>query len=71
MGGGRGLRSGGAKMQGKLSVRRRPTNLDNSKTRAYCVCSRSGLGLFGHFSLVCLFFFLSSFSLSERRPDIE
>ena len=31
---------------GKLSVPRRPTNLDNSRAKAYCVCSRCGLGLF-------------------------
>ena len=24
---------------GKLSVPRRPTNLDNSRARAYCACS--------------------------------
>ena len=34
---------------GKLSVPGRPTNLDNSRARAYCACSRCGLGLFGHF----------------------
>ena len=45
---------------GKLSVPGRPSNLDNSMARAYCVCSRCGLGLFGHFfSFVCLFSFLS------------
>ena len=36
---------------GKLSVPGRPTNLDNSRTRAYCAYSRCGLGLFGHFFL--------------------
>ena len=41
--------SGGAMVLGKLSVPRRPTNLDNSRAKAYCVCSRCGLGLFGHF----------------------
>ena len=44
---------------GELSVPRWPTNLDNSRVRAYCVCSRCGWGLFGHFSLVYLFSFLS------------
>ena len=43
-------------MLGKLSVPRLPTNLDNGRARAYCACSRCGLGLFGHFSLVYLFF---------------
>ena len=46
-GGGRG--EGGAMVLGKLSVPRRPTNLDNSRARAYCACSRCGWGLFGHF----------------------
>ena len=46
-------------MQGKLLVPGRPTNLDNSRARAYCACSRCGLGLFGHFSLIYLFSFLS------------
>ena len=40
---------GGAMLLGKLSVPRRPTNLDNSTARAYCACSRCGWGLFGHF----------------------
>ena len=40
---------GGAMVLGKLSVPRRPTNLDNSRARAYCACSRCGWGLFGHF----------------------
>ena len=34
---------------GKLPVPGRPTNLDNSRTRAYCACSRCGRGWFGHF----------------------
>ena len=50
---------GGAMVLGKLPVPGRPTNLDYSKARAYCVCSGCGLGLFGHFSLVCHFSFLS------------
>ena len=41
--------SGGAMVLGKLSVPRHPTNLDNSRARAYCACSRCRLGLFGHF----------------------
>ena len=38
--------SGGVMVLGKLSVPGRPTNLDNSIARAYCACSRCGLGLF-------------------------
>ena len=44
---------------GKLPVVGRPTNLDNSGARAYCACSRSGRGLFGHFSLIYHFSFFS------------
>ena len=44
---------------GKLPVPGRPTNLDYSRARAYCTCSRCGWGLFGHFSLVYLFSFPS------------
>ena len=54
--------SGGAMVLGKLLVPGRPSNLDHSRARTYCACSRCGLGMFG------LFFsrlsFLSSFSLS-------
>ena len=38
--------SGGAKVQGKLSVPERPTNLDNGRARAYCACSWCGWGCF-------------------------
>ena len=38
-------------MLGKLPVPGRPTNLDYSRARACCACSRCGWGLFGHFSL--------------------
>ena len=41
--------SGGAVVLGKLLVPARPTNLDNSRARAYCAFSRCGCGLFGHF----------------------
>ena len=34
--------SGGAKVLGKLSVPGHPTNLDISRIRAYCACSRCG-----------------------------
>ena len=36
-------------------------NLDDSRARAYCACSRCGSGLFGHFSLHYLFSSLSPF----------
>ena len=55
-------RSGGAMVLGKLPVPGRPTNLDHSRARAYCACSRCGWGMFGHF-FSCLSF-PSSFSLS-------
>ena len=42
-------------MLGKLPVPGRPTNLDYSRARACCACNRCGWGLFGHFSLICLF----------------
>ena len=45
---------------GKYSEPRRPTNLDNSRARVYCTCSRCGWGLFWtFFSLFYLFSFLS------------
>ena len=37
---------------GKLPVPGRPTNLDDSRARAYCVCSGYRWGLCGLFSLV-------------------
>ena len=44
---------------GKLQLPGRPTNLENSRARDYCACSRCGLGLFGHcFHLHHFFFFL-------------
>ena len=54
--------SGGAKVLGKLLVLGRPTNLDYSRARACCACSRCGWGLFGHFFSHLSFH--SSFSLS-------
>ena len=51
--------SGGAMVLGKLLVPGRPTNLDNSRARAYCTCGRCGWGLFGHFFFIYLFSFLS------------
>ena len=55
---------------GKLSVPGRPINLDKSRARAFCACSRCGWGLFGAFflsSIISLFFL----PLSGRRPDID
>ena len=54
--------SGGAMVLGKLPVPGRPTNLDDSRARAYCACSRCGWGLFGYF--YSQLSFLSSVSLS-------
>ena len=51
--------SGGANVLGKLPVPGRPTNLDYSRARAYCTCSRCGWGLLGHFFLIYHFSFLS------------
>ena len=48
---------GGGGVLGKLAVPGRPANLENSRPRANCACSRCWWGLFGHFfSLVSLFF---------------
>ena len=43
----------------KLPGLGRPTSLDKSRARAYCTCSRCGWGLFGHFTLIYPFSFLS------------
>ena len=60
---------GGAMVLGKLSVPGRPSNLADSRARAYCACSRCRWGLFGHFySHLC---FLSSFSLSFGDGPID
>ena len=40
---------GDALVHEKYSEPKRPTNLDKSKARVYCTCSRCGWGLFGHF----------------------
>ena len=47
---------------GKLPVSARLTNLDYSRARAFCACSRCGWELFGHF--YSHLSFLSSISLS-------
>ena len=57
--------SGGAMVQGKLPVPGRPTNLDESRTRAYCACSRCGWGLIGHFFSRLSFLFSFSLSLGD------
>ena len=51
---------------GKLSVPGHPTNLDNSRARAYCTCSRCELGLFGHF-FSRLSFFLPLWEMVRYR----
>ena len=53
---------GGAMVLGKLPVLGRPSNLVDSRARAYCACSGCGWGLFGHF--YSHLSFLSSYSLS-------
>ena len=45
----KGAGSGGVMVLGELPVSGRPTDLDSSRERAYCPCSRCGWGLFGHF----------------------
>ena len=49
-------------VQGEHPVPGRPANLDNSRIRANCTCSRCEWGLFGHF--FSHLSFLSSFSFS-------
>ena len=49
-------------MLGNLPVPGRPTYLDYNRARACCACSRSGWGLFGHFSLI--YPFISSWGWS-------
>ena len=61
-GGGGGGWSGGAMVLGKLSTAGASYNLDYSRARAYCTCSRCGWGMFGHF--YSHLSFLSSLSLS-------
>ena len=50
-------------------VPRRPTNLENSRARALMHLQWVPVGLFGQF--YSRLSFLSSFSLSGRRPDID
>ena len=56
---------GGGKELGKLSLPGHPTNLDYSRARAYCACSRCGWGLFGFFALVYHFPLFFSLSLGD------
>ena len=56
---------------GKLPVPGRPTNLDLSRARAYCACSRCGWGLFAYFSLVYYFSFLSPSLWETARYRLE
>ena len=56
---------------GKLPVPGRPTNLDDSRARTYCACSR-----FGSSSVVWIFLLSTILSfffvhLFGRRPDID
>ena len=57
--------SGVAKVLGNLPVPGRPTDLDYSKARACCACSRCGWGLFGHFFSHLSFLFSFSLSLGD------
>ena len=57
--------SGGAKVLGNFPVPGRPTNLDYSRARAYCACSRCGWGLFGHFYSHLSLLFSFSLALGE------
>ena len=56
-------------VHGKYSEPKRPTNLDNSKARVYCTCSRCEWGCLDIFFSRLSFLF--SFSLFGRRPDID
>ena len=56
---------------GNLPMPGRRANLDNSRERVYCACSRCGWGLFGHFFLFSFVIFLFLLPLSERRSDID
>ena len=59
-----------AMVLGKLPVPGRPTNLDKSRARAYCACSRCALGVVWIFFLSSIHSFLF-LPLSGRRPDID
>ena len=63
------VRSGDAMMLGKLVVPGRPTNVDNSGTRASCACGGCRWGLLDIFSLFCRFSLFSPFC--GRRLEID
>ena len=50
---------------GKLPVPGCTTNLDSSRERAYCACSRCGWGLLGYFFSRLSFLFSFSLSLGD------
>ena len=51
--------SGGAMVLGKLPVSGCPTDLEYSRTGAFCTCRSCGWGLFGHFYPIYHFSLLS------------
>ena len=57
---------------GKLPVPGRPINLDQSRARAYCACSRCGLGIVWTFFSRLSFLFSFSHSLGDDpiKPEI-
>ena len=57
--------SGGAMVLGKLPVPGRPINLDCSRARACCTCSKCGWGLLGHVCSRLSFLFPFSLSLGD------
>ena len=57
--------SGGAKVLGKLPVPGHPTDLDYSRARAYCACSRCGWGSLDIFSSHLSLLFSFSLSLGD------
>ena len=59
--------SSGAVLLGNLPAPGRPTDLDWSRARAYCACSRYGWGLFGHFFLLSIISLFFSLSLGDGR----
>ena len=50
---------------GKLPVPGLPTTSEDIRARAYCACSRSRWGLFGHFFSRLSFLFSFSLSLGD------
>ena len=56
---------------GKLPVLGRPTNMDNSRARAYSACSGCGRGLFGHFFSRLSLLFSLSLSLGDVRYRLK